>query len=101
MCVHITGDIGEVVGRGESGLGANRIVVGKTVVSASLDVQRGEVKTAGPGRAEKEVAQVVDHLCVGFLGRFRGGSPEQNIDARFCHQAGIKESVGYRKVAFG
>ena len=66
------------------------------MVTAALDIQRGEVESARPGRAEEEVAQAPDELCVDFLGFVRGEVFQQGIRADRVQHRGIEK--GLRKL---
>ena len=68
----IAGDLGKGFHFRETVGGAGGVVVGESVVAAALDIQGGEVESAGSGRAEEEVAQAADELGIDFLGLVRG-----------------------------
>src|SRR5262245_30120977 len=51
-----------------------RAVIGQADVAAALDVERGEVESAGARRAEEEVAKIVDDKIIDFFGGLGRGS---------------------------
>ncbi|CAB4936141.1 unannotated protein [freshwater metagenome] len=76
---------------------AHGVVVGQPVVTSALNVERCEVKAAGSGRAEEEVADVIDDQQVDLLSSSRGRSLEERVDIalvvrkRRIEDAGVEE----------
>jgi hypothetical protein len=68
----IQGDLSETGDTWNSIGGSSRIVVRKPMVAPALDVERSEVESTSPGRAEEEVPQTIDELGVHFLSFIRG-----------------------------
>ena len=60
----------------------------------ALDVERREVKSAGTGGAEEEIADAIYDLVIEFLSAIGGQIFEDRIDAGFLDHLGIEKRVG-------
>ena len=76
-------------------------VAGQAVITAALHVEGGEIESAGAGRAEEEVADVIDDVAVEFLAGLTGEAAEEGVDAFLLDVGGIEEGVGEGEVAGG
>ena len=77
----IRGDLPEGAHSGQAEITADRVVAAQSVIASALDVERGQVQTAGTRRPEQEVPQRVHNQGIHGLRRIGGHVAQDRVDA--------------------